>query len=145
MLLVDLCREADSEALAIGFGELGGDVCQRSLLLLVEDVGVVHLVLEDVSRNLNRFPFKRLAYNLITFVLDRLIVASHREPVAHSQARAVPFGLAACLLSFFRIRVRCFGPFLKNVLGILKDDALDCAMVDLAEFARCLGGKIDDK
>ena len=111
----------------------------------MEDVGVVHLILQDVSRNLNRFPFKRLAYNLITFVLDRLIVASHREPVAHSQARAVPFGLAACLLSFFRIRVRCFGPFLKNVLGILKDDALDCAMVDLAEFARCLGGKIDDK
>ena len=145
MLFVDLCRETDCEALAIGFGELGGDVCQRSLLLLVEDVGVVHLVLEDVPRNLNRFPIERLADNLITFVLDRLIVASHGEPVAHSQARAVPFGLAARLLSFFRIRVRCFGPFLKNVFGILKDDAFDCAMVDLAEFARCLGGKIDDK
>ena len=77
MLLVDLCRETDCEALAIGFGELGGDVSQRSLLLLVEDVGVVHLVLQDVSRNLNRFPIERLADNLIAFVLNRLIVASH--------------------------------------------------------------------
>ena len=125
LLLVDFCREADCETLAIGFSERCGDVCQRSLLLLVEDVGVVHLVLQDVSRNFDRLSVKRLAYNLITFVLDRLIVASQREPVAHGETRAVPFRLAFCLLSFLRIRVRCFGPFLKDVLGILKYDALD--------------------
>ena len=48
LLVVNLGREAHLEALAVSLSEGRGHVGQRNLLLFSKDVGVVHLVLQDI-------------------------------------------------------------------------------------------------
>jgi len=111
MLLINLRREADSEALAVGLNQMRCQIRQRNLLLLIKDGGIVHLILENVTGNLDRLVV-RLAHDLLTFILYGLIVVCTREPVANSELGAVPFGLVASFLYLFWIRIASFGSFL---------------------------------
>ena len=74
MLLINLRREADSEALAVGLNQMRCQIRQRNLLLLIKDGGIVHLILEDISGDFDGFAL-RSADDIATFLLDGPVIA----------------------------------------------------------------------
>ena len=100
----------------------------------------MHFVLENVFWDLY-ISALRFADHLLTFVLDRLEVASSREPVSNCELGGVPLGFIFLVLFILRF----FRTFLQNILNILEDNKIDRSVVNLAEFARSLSIQVNDQ